>query len=212
LPVAEVLASIGTTLKQLTVPVLLGILVSATILLSIDDHATSFLGLQEFRSQHRSEISLALIGSLSLLIGRAAVALWPLAWAKIAAGPQTVVIIPEARPNALWWSHGTRGDKPVRQVVGDFIVTNTTGEAIQLIYAVLRLRRWLFFGRSQKGDAGGRIPPRTVASIRVHFIGLVKKKPAGRLVADVAMVDQFGNHHWLRRLVFRDTSQPMDDP
>ena len=204
-------------------PVLLGILVATAILLLVGDHAAAFLGLQQFRAQHRAEISLVLVGSLSLLIGRAIVVLWPLAWTKIAPPPQPVVLIPEIRPNALWWSYASHGEKPTQQVVGDFTITNRTDNSLYLPHAVLRRHRWLFFGKSEKGHAGVQdprsryageypIPPHAVTSVRLHFIGVVKKKPQpGPFVADVAVVDQFGNHYWLRGLVFKDTALPMEE-
>lgn len=216
-------ASFLATLRQLTVPVLLGIVLTTAILLFVGDHTAAFLRLRQFGIQHRTDIALTFVASVSLLFGRAVVALWPLMWKKLTPPPQAVVLIPEVRPNALVWALGTRGNKPTQQVVGDFTITNRTEHAIYLLHAVLRRRRWFFLGRPEQGHAAvgdfqsphsGEypIPPQAITTVRLHFVGTVRERPArGRLVADVAVVDQFGNHHWLRRLVFRDTHLPMEE-
>ena len=208
---AELLASIGSALKHLTVPVLLGIFVAASVLLLLPVYVAGALGLQSFRDGNRTYISLALIISGSLLVGRWLV----VAWDVVRPRQRPLVITPEARVNALWWSQGSTGDRPVRQVVGDFHLTNTTDEAMHLMDAVLRPRRLsLFPGRAFKGDTfvTRAMPPRSIASTRVHFMIVGKEKPQpGPLVADLALVDQFGVHHWLRGLVFKDTQQPMED-
>lgn len=217
------LTSFLAALRQLTVPVLLGIALTAAILLFVGDHAAAFLRLRQFGIQHRTDIALTFVASVSLLFGRAVVALWPLVWRKLTPPLEAVVLIPEGRPNALLWSLGTRGNKSAQQVVGDFTITNRTEQPLYLLHAVLRRRRWFLLGRPEQGTAAvgdfqspnsGEypIPPRAITTVRLQFVGTVRERPARRrFVADVAVVDQFGNHHWLRRLVFRDTDLPMEE-
>ena len=212
---ADFLTGIGVTLKQLTVPVLLGILIAAAVLLFLPDTAAAFLGVQQLRQAHRQEIGLALIVSSALLAGRWLEAGWRHLQAKGAPAVGPLVITPVESINALWWSHADKADakKLYRQVCGDFNVTNTTDGTAILVRSVLRTRRWLFFGQTTTGLAlHDAVQPRTLQRVRVHFLVPVKEKPApGRMVADVAIEDQLAKLHWVRGLVFKDTSLPMED-
>jgi hypothetical protein len=128
----------------------------------------------------------------------------------------TVVLIQETQINSLWWHQGTWADKPMLQVCGDFMVTNTWTKEIKLPAAVLRCRHGLFrrlwrgeaLVKDVRGPYSGRygIPPNEMTAIRFHFtvpnVARDERKP---LVADIIVIDQFNNEHVLKGLVFRNT-------
>jgi hypothetical protein len=130
---------------------------------------------------------------------------------------KTVVALTDPRINALYWGEATIAGKPGMQVVGDLIVTNITAEFVELPVGVLRYRRrwWDLLRKRVRAHAmvkdvrsrySGRygIPPKATTDVRVVFIYSEPERPEpGDFVGDVALVDQFGNHHWLRRLRFK---------
>jgi hypothetical protein len=130
---------------------------------------------------------------------------------------RTVVLIPEARINALIWTEGKSGDKPAMQVMGDFVITNLTAAELHLPVGLLRFRRGMFRQVHQCNPAlhvqwrgfDGGIPPRATVGARLVFRFVIPepREQPKELVADVAIVDQFNNHHWLRPLRFKHPSR-----
>jgi hypothetical protein len=130
---------------------------------------------------------------------------------------KTVIVLVESRINALYWGYATTGAVPGMQVVGDFHVTNISSGPVRLLDSVLRFRRrwWnrmpkLVHTHPAVKDLGSvysgqyEIPPNATTRVRVGFVyGEPERPQPGDFVADVALVDQFGNHHWLRRLRFK---------
>ena len=113
------------------------------------------------------------------------------------------------------------GDLPGMQVVADFNVTNTWKKDIRLAGAPLRFRHRIFFHRLVRGDTGVkdlssqysgnyRIPPNEMTWVRVHFMYPERKAPeVGDFIADVAIIDQFNNHHWVCKLTFKNTERML---
>lgn len=131
---------------------------------------------------------------------------------------RTVVAIQEPRINALWWSLGSMGDKPMLQVVGDFSTTDVWTDNVRLAGALIRYRRWGVLSRTERGDTMVRdlrsqysgnypIPPNQMTHVRVsfHFV-LGHREPGKRFRADVAIIDQFDNRHWLKGLTFKNVN------
>ncbi|MCG5078909.1 hypothetical protein [Paraburkholderia tagetis] len=135
---------------------------------------------------------------------------------------QTIVAIQHPRFNALWWHLGQMGERPMLQVVGDFNVTNTWNQPVRLAGALLRYRRWGIFARIERGDTSVKavgsqysgdypIPPNHMTWLRVSFhIVLKHHEPRKRFNVDLAIIDQFGNHHWIKGLIFRHTDAMFD--
>lgn len=124
--------------------------------------------------------------------------------------PQTLAVIPEPRRNALWWGMGKSGEKPVMQICADFYVTNKLQHPIRIGGALLKVNRWFFGSRTERGDAMVKdvnspysgnypIPPHTMTRVRAHFFPVFKpfKKPPKLFSARVAIIDQYGNEHWV---------------
>ena len=130
---------------------------------------------------------------------------------------RTVAIVQQPRINALWWSEGSMGDRPMLQVVGDFNVTNLWSKDIKLAGALLRYRRWFLLTRTIRGDSSVKdlksvysgtyyIPPNQMTWLRVSFHFIPRDgmpKGSGAFNASVAVIDQFGNHHWVENLSFK---------
>jgi len=134
---------------------------------------------------------------------------------------RTVTIVQESRVNALYWSPASMGTRPFVSVVADLNVTNIWRKEIRLAGALIRYpqsrwRRITVRGdtmvRNEKTGYSGNhpIPPNTMSHVRAHFLVPVKvKREAGHFKADIALIDQFGNHHWCQELEFRDSSNPI---
>jgi hypothetical protein len=136
---------------------------------------------------------------------------------------RTIVAFPQPRFNALWWSKGSLRDKPILQVVGDFNITNIWSKNVRLSGAVLRYKRWLIFSHEVRGDASVKdlasqysgnypVPPNAMTWLRVQFHFTIRRKfPTKDFIADVAVVDQFNNYHWLTKLRFKNVNEPSID-
>lgn len=219
---AEVFAAVWSAVKQATVPILIGACLCAATVLLLPASAAAYLGLAEFRDANRQYISLVLICSLFLLVGKGVEAAWSWAHVRFARPPRLLVLTPEPRLNALWWSQGISNGRQTRQLVADCLVTNATDEPMRIVSVLFRFRRWLIFRTDLTGNAGVKdahspysgeypIPPKQVAQARLHFMGFVSRPlPAGRLMVDVAVVDQYGNQHWALGLRFRDHEHMLD--
>lgn len=122
---------------------------------------------------------------------------------------KTIILIPAARPNAFWWHMGSVGDKPAMQIVGDLNVTNISTHGVFLMGA--RLRKPKAIGHVAVRAANSNlyssnhvIPPRSLTDLRFDFFVQPPTRKSGQMLkADVAVVDQFGNEHWLKKVEFR---------
>lgn len=137
---------------------------------------------------------------------------------------KTIAIVQQPRINALWWSEGSMADRPMLQVVGDFNVTNVWSKEIKLAGALLRYKRWFIPTRTIRGDSSVKdlksvysgtyhIPPNQMTWLRVSFHFIPKDgvpKDVGILKASVAVIDQFGNHHWVENLSFKHPSAMLE--
>ena len=120
---------------------------------------------------------------------------------------RTVILIPIARPNALWWHMGAIGDKPAMQIVGDLNVTNISRYGIYLMAAKLRKPRATGFVMEGAHDSNmygnHMIVEGGVSDLRFHFFVQPPVCSEGQpFKTDVAIIDQFGNEHWLKGVAF----------
>lgn len=123
--------------------------------------------------------------------------------------PKTMILIPVARDNALWWHMGSMGDQPAMQIVGDLNVTNISKYGVYVMGAKLRKPKAVghAFVRAQGSDmydTKSIIPEGGVTDLRFDFFVQPPVRNKGEpFTADVAIIDQFGNEHWLKGLEFR---------
>jgi hypothetical protein len=132
---------------------------------------------------------------------------------------RTLIAIKQPSGNALWWHMGSTGGaapQPLMQVSADFNVTNIWNQDILIASAAIRVRRWWRPARIETADAmvlvkdqnsqySGQYPiaPNVMSKVRVGF--MIQPPPLSQgktLIADVALVDQFNNSHWLIGLKF----------
>ena len=121
---------------------------------------------------------------------------------------KTMILIPTPRANALWWHMGAIGNEPAMQIVGDLNITNISKYGIFVMGA--RLRKPNAIGhalvRAQNQnlyDSKHLVPPGAVSDLRFSFFVQPPVQAEGKAFrADVAIVDQFGNEHWLTGLRF----------
>ena len=137
---------------------------------------------------------------------------------------KTIAIVQQPRINALWWSEGSMADRPLLQVVGDFNVTNIWSKEIKLAGALLSYKRWFILNRTVRGESSVKdlksvysgtysIPPNEMTWLRVSFHFIPKDgvpKHLAILKAKVAVIDQFGNHHWVENLTFKHPNAMLE--
>jgi|GEM_PF-2945154 len=106
------------------------------------------------------------------------------------------------------------GDQPAMQIVGDLNVTNISKYGVFVMGAKLRKPKAVGHALVRTHDSNMHsqkhiIPQGGVSDLRFDFfvqpLVCEKGKPFN---ADVAIVDQFGNEHWLKGLEFPDTCCP----
>ena len=161
-------------------------------------------------------VVVALLTILSIIFGwigkiwRWASSLWK---AKPSVGgidvpTKTVILIPMARPNALWWSLGSMGEQPLMQIVGDLNVTNISKHGVVLMVARLRKPKATGHVMIQRHNSSeystmDGIPAGAVSELRFSFYVQPPVCKTGKTFkADVAIIDQFNNEHWLNGLEF----------
>ena len=121
---------------------------------------------------------------------------------------KTMVLIPVAHQNALWWCMGAMGDQPMMQIVGDLNVTNISKYGVHVMGAKLRKPRAVGHAnvRAQDSNTCSQahiIPQGGVSHLRFEFFVQPPVCDKGKLFkADVAIIDQFGNEHGLKGLEF----------
>lgn len=121
---------------------------------------------------------------------------------------KTMVLIPVARQNALWWHMGAMGDQPAMQIVGDLNVTNISKYGVFVMGAKLKKPKAIGHALVRAHDSnmyGTKhvIPQGGVSDLRFDFFVQPPMRQKGQLFkADVAIIDQFGNEHWLKGLEF----------
>ena len=123
---------------------------------------------------------------------------------------KTMILIPMSRLNALWWHMGAVGNEPAMQIVGDLNVTNISKYGVFVMGARLRKPKAVGHAlvRAHNGSMYGPhvIPSGAVSDLRFDFFVQPPVREKGeKFRADVAIIDQFGNEHWLKGLEFSYT-------
>lgn len=121
---------------------------------------------------------------------------------------KTLILIPVSRQNALWWHMGAIGDQPAMQIVGDLNITNISKYGVFVMGARLRKPRAVGHALVRAHDSnmyGTKhvIPQGAISDLRFDFfVQPPVCKKGEKFKADVAIIDQFGNDHWLKGLEF----------
>ena len=103
---------------------------------------------------------------------------------------------------------GAVGKEPAMQIVGDLNVTNISEYGVFVMGARLRKPKAVGHAmvRAQNGNlysSTHMIPEGAVSDLRFDFfVQPPVRKTGEKFRADVAIIDQFGNEHWVRGLEF----------
>ena len=120
---------------------------------------------------------------------------------------KTIVIIPTANPKNTWWHMGSSSGKPAMQIAGSFKVTNITKYNILLTAAEMKKARILghVSVKDTKSQYHGSymIPGGATTDLSFHFWIMPPFKDKDEsFKADIAILDQFANKHWIRNIEF----------
>lgn len=120
---------------------------------------------------------------------------------------KTLVLVRNPRSNAFWWHMGSSGDQPAMQIIGDITATNICKYGVYVTAA--KMKKPKAWGHADVKDLNSQysgrymIPKGGMTDLRFHFWIMPPVKEKGQsLKADVAILDQFGNEHWLKGVEF----------
>jgi hypothetical protein len=121
---------------------------------------------------------------------------------------RTLILLPVPHANALWLHMGAVGKNPAMQIVGELNATNISQYGVYVMGVKLRRPRAMGHAavRAQTSRMYGFrevIPAMAVSDLRFDFFVQPPVRKAGvTFKADLAILDQFGNEHWLKGLEF----------
>mgnify|MGYP003386150400 CR=1 FL=1 len=121
---------------------------------------------------------------------------------------KTMILLPVSHQNAIWWHMGSMGDQPAMQIVGDLNVTNISKYNVVVMGAKLRKPKAVGHAMVRAHDSNiygqkHAIPQGGISDLRFDFFVQPPVIEEGKLFkADVAIIDQFGNEHWLKGMEF----------
>lgn len=119
---------------------------------------------------------------------------------------KTLIVLPGIGHGHNRWHQGSISDKPAMQIAGQLRVTNIT---TYNIHPTVKLKEptsismiTIFIGyRNTREDI---IPAKTTVDLMFNcFIEIPTKKAGETFVSNVAVVDQFGNEHWIKKISFQ---------
>jgi len=121
---------------------------------------------------------------------------------------KTVILQPQPHPHAFWWHMGKSGDRPAMQISGALTVTNISKYKVLITAAKMRKPEALDHAhvKDVNSDYHGSfmIPEGGVTELSFDFWLMPPARKEGEtLIADVAILDQFGNEHWLKNIEFK---------
>ena len=122
---------------------------------------------------------------------------------------KTMILVPVSRQNALWWHMGSMAGQPAMQIVGDLNITNVSKYGVVVMGARLRKPRAVghaFVREQTSGTYSSKsvVPQGGISDLRFDFfVQPPVKREGDSFMGDVAIIDQFGNEHWLKGLEFR---------
>jgi hypothetical protein len=119
---------------------------------------------------------------------------------------RTLILVPACTPSACRWSLDRFGGRVAMRVICEVKATNVCKYAVALLRAGMQKPSVTGCVRVQAdsgGDASTVIPSLALRDLRLEFV--IEPPIVSGLEsfeADVAVVDQFGNEHWLRDVRF----------
>lgn len=124
---------------------------------------------------------------------------------------KTIILLPMPHPNATWWHMGSSRDISAMQIAGKFTVTNITKYNILLTVAKMKKPR-KSLGPVTVKDVNSEyhgnypIPPGATTNMTFDFWIVPPFKEKGEnFIADIKILDQFGNEHLIKKVEFKYT-------
>ena len=120
---------------------------------------------------------------------------------------KTLVLDRNPESKAFWWHTGSSGDRQAMHIVGGVTVTNICKHVTYVTAAKLKKSKTWRHGdvddlESQCSD-GYMIPNGGMTDLLFHFEDLPLVSEKGQsFKADVAIIDLFGNEHWIKGIEF----------
>jgi len=120
---------------------------------------------------------------------------------------KSIVVLPNPSRNEIWWHMGSSSDKPAAQITGRFKVTNLTKYNILLVAAKMKKPKILghvMVKDSKSNYYGTYMIPGGGTSVMSFDFWIMPpvKKENETFKADVAIIDRFGNEHWIKDIEF----------
>lgn len=121
---------------------------------------------------------------------------------------RTLVLVIKGTGHQSWWHMGKSGDEPAMQIVAHFTATNISNFGVLPTSAKMRKPKYLGHVMAKKHDdniyGSYIIPKGIITELSVDFWITPPIKNKGELLkADIAIIDQFGNEHWIKNVEFR---------
>ncbi len=121
---------------------------------------------------------------------------------------KTLTLIEEKLTNQTWWHMGSSGEKPAMQIVTQFKATNITN--LDILVTQARMKKPKCYGHvltrhpDQNMYGSYMIPARKISEVSLDFWVMPPIKKKGEsFKADIGVVDQFGNEHWVKGIEFK---------
>ena len=121
--------------------------------------------------------------------------------------PRKTLILLQPQHNATWWHMGAMGKEPAMQVVADLRVTNISRYNILISAVKLKMPKVIghagIIDHAVEENGEFLIPENGTCRVRFHcwVVPPVKQKDQD-FVADIALIDQYGNEHWMKKVKF----------
>lgn len=125
---------------------------------------------------------------------------------------RSLILQPARHPRTCRWHEGTTGQddqrRPIMFIVGGFTVTNITKYNVVITGAKMRRPRMRGSAMTKAHDQNlydsrHHIPPGALTEVHFDFIIDPPIRLKGEAFsADIAIVDQFGNDHWEKKVIF----------
>lgn len=126
---------------------------------------------------------------------------------------KTITIVNNDTGYQNYWHIGSQSNKPILQIVCNFMVSNIIDQPISLANAILKgikanqeFVQILVKDVNSKYSGSYAIPPKNQTSVSICFILHPKKFPKNgeQLNLKVGVIDQFGNKYWVNNILFRN--------
>jgi len=121
---------------------------------------------------------------------------------------RTIIIVPKHHPDATWWHMGSTKGEPAMQIVGDFTVTNIT--KYNILLTVAKMKKPKSIGPVLVKDADSQyhgsypiLPGGTTKMSCDFWIAPPFKAKGESFTTDIAILDQFGNEHRIKKVEFK---------